>query len=769
MNKPNTANPAPKTLTQPPIPKWLSEVKEEHSKIFRKVESFKIGNFDFTTFNSPLPAVESVIKYSNSSSFRGNAEVPEVRVGIPIRTMMKIKSNLVPAGTNLLQTLGVDSKYIILVGAFLFNNKSSFSSYNTAFEFEKSIVLPGKVNTIKINPADGDSIELEGIILDFKIFTVTTFKTYYSITILYSKLPVRQVLSKLQVDTNTPQLPTSNQIETGIPSNSPDPEPTETTNPEATETTSPDPNSEPTTSPEETETPEIRYEKAKKLIETANILNSEEKLSEEIINKALNSLKEAISLLDKNTNSEGSDTLKSKAYRLAGNGHYNLGVKYHTSNRSKSIENYNNAISYYKKVKPTTPQIKSKIEQCESFIKASQISIDRNDRENQTKTIQKLLNEAKKLKDSDRLDKLIEAYNKANDYNNKELINKTKKALFELWYTSAIIWRNSKKEVEAQKAIKEAQKYIVTEEDKQKIKQFSKPAVPSTPKSTPTPTPKKPSTPSDPSLSPITQRLNYIEEGLKGSILYEGESQLEVLTEIKLILKDSLSNLLNDSNKKKLIRAELNRAYKLSAKTALLLERYYDPRFSFTYENIVRNNLKEVQPQDEEVKLLLKQLESRMVSLRQQQRRSQTQPVNLTRRNRNNPENFSSQSVTNNPNRTDPTGRNLEPSKPQNSQIILVESMLSQAVSLKGKAKEQKLMQALAVAKNTKKQDLINKVKVELVTFWYNYALDQRQYHRNEPGALKAFDEAEKYIIIEEQRKQINQQRALPRERNRDY
>lgn len=761
MNKPNTANPAPKTLTQPPIPKWLSEVKEEHSKIFRKVESFKIGNFDFTTFNSPLPAVESVIKYSNSSSFRGNAEVPEVRVGIPIRTMMKIKSNLVPAGTNLLQTLGVDSKYIILVGAFLFNNKSSFSSYNTAFEFEKSIVLPGKVNTIKINPADGDSIELEGIILDFKIFTVTTFKTYYSITILYSKLPVRQVLSKLQVDTNTPQLPTSNQIETGISSNSPNPEPTETTNPEATETTSPDPNSEPTTSPEETETPGSRYEKAKKLIETANILNSEGKLSEEIINKALNSLKEAISLLDKNTDSKGSDTLKSKAYRLAGNGHYYLGVKYQTSNRSKSIENYNNAISYYKKVKPATSQIETKIKECEASIKTSQTIIDKNDKENQTKTIQKLLNEAKKLKDSDRLNKLIEAYNKANDYNNKELINKTKKALFELWYTSAIIWRNSKNEVEAQKAIKEAQKYIVTEEDNQKIKQFSKPAVPSTDKSTP----KKPSTPSDPSLSPITQRLNYIEEGLKGSILYEGENQLYVLINIQLILKDSLSNPLNDSNKKKLIRAELNRAYKLSAKTALLLERNYDPKFSFIYENIVRNNLKEVQPQDEEVKLLLKQLESRMVSLRQQQRQLRIQQVNRTRKDNLNP----SQSFTNNLTRTDPTGRNLEPSKPQNSQIILVESMLSQAVSLKGKAKEQKLMQALAVAKNTKKQDLINKVKVELVTFWYNYALDQRQYYGNEPGALKAFDEAEKYIIIEEQRKQINQQRALPRERNRDY
>ena len=191
------------------------------------------------------------------------------------------------------------------------------------------------------------------------------------------------------------------------------------------------------------------------------------------------------------------------------------------------------------------------------------------------------------------------------------------------------------------------------------------------------------------------------------------------------------------------------------------------------YENNVRISLKRVQPQDEEVKLLLKQLESRMVSLRQQQRRSQTQPqtqaqtqpVNQTTRDGNKIVHFSSQSFFN----TDPTGRNLGPSKPQNSQIILVESMLSQAVSLKGKAKEQKLMQALAVAKNTKKQDLINKVKVELVTFWYNYALDQRQYYGNEPGALKAFDEAEKYIIIEEQRKQINQQRALPRERNRDY
>lgn len=757
MNKPNTANPAPKTPTQPPIPKWLSEVKEEHSKIFRKVESFKIGNFDFTTFNSPLPAVESVIKYSNSSSFRGNAEVPEVRVGIPIRTMMKIKSNLVPAGTNLLQTLGVDSKYIILVGAFLFNNKSSFSSYNTAFEFEKSIVLPGKVNTIKINPADGDSIELEGIILDFKIFTVTTFKTYYSITILYSKLPVRQVLSKLQVDTNAPQLPTSNQIETGISSNSPSPETTETTSP----------SSETTTTPEATETAGSRYKKAKELIEKASILNPEKRQSEEIINKALKSLEEAISLLDKNTGSIGSDTLKSKAYKLAGDGHYNLGVNYQTSNRPKSIENYNNAISYYNKVKPTTTQIENKIKQCKAFIKASQDIIDKDKKENQTKTIQNLLNEAKKLKDSDRLDKLIEAHTKAKEYKNQELINKTTKALFELWYTSAIIWRNLKNEPEAKRAIKKAQEYAVTEEDKRKISQFNKPAVPSTPKSTPTP--KKPSTPPDPSLSPITQKLNYIEEGLKGSILYEGEDQLDNLSYLKVLLEDLLSNPLNDSNKKKLIRAELNRANKLSAKTALLLldkTKNLDYERSVDYENNVRISLKRVQPQDEEVKLLLKQLESRMVSLRQQQRRPQTPPVNQTRRNI---ENFSSQSITNNPNRTDPTGRNLGRSKPQNRQSILVESMLLQAVSLRGKAKEQKLMQALAIAKNTKEQGLIDKVKVELVTYWYNYALDQRQYNRNEPGALKAFNEAEKYTTTEEQRKQINQQRASPRERNRNY
>ena len=160
-----------------------------------------------------LPAIDNVLNYSSSSPFRGTETVPEVKPGIPIRTAMKHRNTVIPGGTNVVQTIGIDSKYIVLVGAFvgtetkgtpnstfydtiyqrIGNPKEAlpeYNSYKQAMFFNKEVVEKGAPVNITIQTAGQeakDSIKVTGVIVDFKVQVVRESKTYYAMTVLYTE------------------------------------------------------------------------------------------------------------------------------------------------------------------------------------------------------------------------------------------------------------------------------------------------------------------------------------------------------------------------------------------------------------------------------------------------------------------------------------------------------------------------------------------------------------------------------------------------------
>lgn len=176
----------------------------------------KNGKADYLTFNfALLPAIDNIVNYSASGPFRGNESVPEVKPGIPIRIAMKHRNTVIPGGTNVVQTIGIDSKYIVLVGAFVGTEKSTseasvgstyydtiyqragnpkeqlpqYNSYKQAMLFNKEVVEKGAPVNIIVQTegqvAD-DSIKVTGVIVDFKIQAVREAKTYYAMTVLYT-------------------------------------------------------------------------------------------------------------------------------------------------------------------------------------------------------------------------------------------------------------------------------------------------------------------------------------------------------------------------------------------------------------------------------------------------------------------------------------------------------------------------------------------------------------------------------------------------------
>lgn len=176
----------------------------------------KEGQANYLKFTfALLPAIDNIVNYSASGSFRGNESVPEVKPGIPIRTAMKHRNTVIPGGTNVIQTIGIDSKYIVLVGAFVGTEKSTsgdsvgatfydtiyqragnpkgplpeYSSYKQAKFFNDEVVEKGAPVNITIQTEGqktDDSIKVTGVIVDFKIQAVREAKTYYAMTILYT-------------------------------------------------------------------------------------------------------------------------------------------------------------------------------------------------------------------------------------------------------------------------------------------------------------------------------------------------------------------------------------------------------------------------------------------------------------------------------------------------------------------------------------------------------------------------------------------------------
>lgn len=176
----------------------------------------KEGQANYLKFTfALLPAIDNIVNYSASGPFRGNESVPEVKPGIPIRTAMKHRNTVIPGGTNVIQTIGIDSKYIVLVGAFVGTEKSTsgdsvgatfydtiyqragnpkgplpeYSSYKQAKFFNDEVVEKGAPVNITIQTEGqktDDSIKVTGVIVDFKIQAVREAKTYYAMTILYT-------------------------------------------------------------------------------------------------------------------------------------------------------------------------------------------------------------------------------------------------------------------------------------------------------------------------------------------------------------------------------------------------------------------------------------------------------------------------------------------------------------------------------------------------------------------------------------------------------
>lgn len=188
----------------------------------KPIDTFNISYTDRESgprvFNFSLPpAIDNILTYSASGSFRGNASVPDVKAGLPIRTTMKHRNIVIPGGTNVVQTIGIDSKYIVLVGAFFgteefstkpkqTGTKTLATSYRFAKEFDERVVQQGAPITLKItiNAASGkEEIEVTGVIVDFKAYAVRQAKTYYSITVLYTKYPKRKVAEEEESKTTS--------------------------------------------------------------------------------------------------------------------------------------------------------------------------------------------------------------------------------------------------------------------------------------------------------------------------------------------------------------------------------------------------------------------------------------------------------------------------------------------------------------------------------------------------------------------------------------
>ena len=172
-----------------------------------------------------LPAIETNLQYSPSGSMKGQTGVPEVKPGIPSMTTMKYKNILVPGGTPILQTIGVQGVTHTLIGAFIgsegkgnsylpeelifstkgsldpiYNLNSSYTNplpnssslisntvnaYQSAKFFDKTVVRSG-YPIIATVISGGITYTYEGVVLDFKFYAVRDNRAYYVIDILTS-------------------------------------------------------------------------------------------------------------------------------------------------------------------------------------------------------------------------------------------------------------------------------------------------------------------------------------------------------------------------------------------------------------------------------------------------------------------------------------------------------------------------------------------------------------------------------------------------------
>jgi hypothetical protein len=167
-----------------------------------------------------LPAIDL------SSRGVGNSNVPDLKAGVVIRTSMRQKNIPIPGGTPIIQTIGVDSTIMQVVGAFigseritnpadssrgdlstiytgLQNLSTAESSETKARAFMSEVVHSGRpvefhaksVSRTSDNPkakAEGMELKYKGVIVNFKFYAARRNRSYYAIDLILSEYDVNK-------------------------------------------------------------------------------------------------------------------------------------------------------------------------------------------------------------------------------------------------------------------------------------------------------------------------------------------------------------------------------------------------------------------------------------------------------------------------------------------------------------------------------------------------------------------------------------------------
>lgn len=191
----------------------------KYFNIYEATSSEKVTEKEFTF--DLLPAIDPVLTYTGGSgNLRGTPSIPEIKPGIPIRTVLKHKNINILGGKNVIQTIGVETKFINLVGAFVTTKSNTASSYSQAKKFDEHVVQPGLEITLTLNTQAKDpkseskltqtNISLKGIISDFKMYAIREDKTYYGISIIISKIELKDLEPKTEPDQSNNESNNSN-------------------------------------------------------------------------------------------------------------------------------------------------------------------------------------------------------------------------------------------------------------------------------------------------------------------------------------------------------------------------------------------------------------------------------------------------------------------------------------------------------------------------------------------------------------------------------
>lgn len=199
------------TLPEPEriAPRELKDKYEdlEDSKSYFTVSYFEDGTGKSKVFHfAMLPAIEAQLQFSSGGSLKGQGSVPEVKPGILTNTTVKYKNFLVPGGSPVVQTIGIQQTTHQLVGAFIgseafkdkggaytkdlnpiyrIDNGKLGSAPHLAKEFDEKVVQSGRPVNIEIQ--SDVKYFYEGVIVSFKFYAVRQDRAYYVLDLLATR------------------------------------------------------------------------------------------------------------------------------------------------------------------------------------------------------------------------------------------------------------------------------------------------------------------------------------------------------------------------------------------------------------------------------------------------------------------------------------------------------------------------------------------------------------------------------------------------------